>query len=186
MRSVHCHSIEPRSFLIADPNCQNCLLQALIANLQQILAELGILNAAVEDAQSRSLFSRQLFPETISTTSDVVEILELVQELVNNINTLNVVIKDIEDTSAVILELKVTKKVRNYTFNTILIIIIWQKINIWAEDPANVQALISEVPSIFNQIDAIQGATDAKEQEATTELEKDNDGKKLSCFMLTC
>ena len=45
---------------------------------------------------------------------------------------------------------------------------------------------LSEVPGILNQINAIQGVTNAKEQEATGELEDDNDGKKLSCFMLTC
>ena len=45
---------------------------------------------------------------------------------------------------------------------------------------------LSEVPGILNQINAIQGATDTLEQEATGELENNNDGKKLSCFMLTC
>ena len=124
MRSVHCHSIEPRSFLIADPNCQNCLLEALIENLQQILAELGILNAAVENAQSRSLFSRQLsFPDTISMASDVVEILDLISFDVTDINQLNVLIEDIEDTLLIIKKLKVTVKIRNETFHTFLIII---------------------------------------------------------------
>ena len=124
LRSGCCHSIEPRSFLIADPNCQNCLLEALIENLQQILAELGILNAAVENAQSRSLFSRQLsFPDTISMASDVVEILDLISFDVTDINQLNVLIEDIEDTLLIIKKLKVTVKIRNETFHTFLIII---------------------------------------------------------------
>ena len=126
LRSGCCHSIEPRSFLIADPNCQNCLLAQLIENLQQILAELGILNAAVENAQSRSLFSRQLFvnfPQTISTASDVVGILNLISVDIDDINKLNVLIQDIEDTLLIIQKLMVTVKIRNDSFNTFLIII---------------------------------------------------------------
>ena len=119
LRSGCCHSIEPRSFLIADPNCQNCLLAQLIENLQQILAELGILNAAVENAQSRSLFSRQLsLPNTISTTLDVVGILNLISFDINDINKLNVLIQDIEDTLLIIQKLKVTMKIGNDSLNT--------------------------------------------------------------------
>ena len=121
LRSVHCYCTKPRSFLIADPNCQNCLLQALIANLQQILAELGILNAAVEDAQSRSLFSRQLFfnlPQSISTAADVVGILNLISVDMDDINKLNVIIQDIEDTLLIIQKLKVTMKIGNDSLNT--------------------------------------------------------------------
>ena len=87
---------------------------------------MGILNAAVEDAQSRSLFSRQLFvnfPQTISTASDVVGILNLISVDIDDINKLNVLTQDIEDTLLIIQKLKVTVKIRNDSINTFLIII---------------------------------------------------------------
>ena len=87
---------------------------------------MGILDAAVEDAQSRSLFSRQIqlsFPETISSASDVDAILNLISVDLNDINTLNVSINDILDTNSIIEKLKVTNKIRNDSFRTFLIII---------------------------------------------------------------
>ena len=85
---------------------------------------MGILNAAVEDAQSRSLFSRQLFvnfPQTISTASDVVGILNLISVDMDDINKLNVIIQDIEDTLLIIQKLKVTVIIGNDSLNTFVI-----------------------------------------------------------------
>ena len=55
--------------------------------------------------------------------SDVVEILDLISFDVTDINQLNVLIEDIEDTLLIIKKLKVTVIIRNETFHTILIII---------------------------------------------------------------
>ena len=55
--------------------------------------------------------------------SDVVGILNLISFDVNDINKLNVLIQDIEDTLLIINKLKVNVKIRNETFHTFLIII---------------------------------------------------------------
>ena len=50
-----------------------------------------------------------------------------------------------------------------------------QDANVWLETPENAQDL-SEVPGILDQMYAVQGDTDAKEQEATIELDNYEDG----------